>query len=445
MKANTLTMAAMVLAAATLLLGGCKKEDEKIKYVTQELRFDLPEDLTDVTSASINLLVLKNLNTAEEYNIMQPMVATSQSKPHINGALYATKTAEPLRVKVTVPEGLYNITMEGVVLQPGAAGLRASNIKAYAENVSITESDVALGSKTLTAFVSKNINSDGGWLIAEIFFAGTETPEGKQYTGDKYFRIYNNSNDTLLADGLCIAESALLSNGKNDYTPDPINSGNFPAAAIYRVPIGVNHRVAPGESILLVDNAIDHTAANSNSFNLTKADYEWYDESSNPNVLDVDNPDVPNMEKIYCYTATIWGPTVQGNRAYALCRLGNDEANQLGAEQYVADYKQIYSYDAYNPTTGEFIRTMSFDYWNIPHSWILDAVNCCPSTVWEWNLFPPQLDMGYTYVASTGQDKTRYGKSVRRKVQHGKILQDTNNSGEDFLTAQTANPYYQFH
>ena len=38
------------------------------------------------------------------------------------------------------------------------------------------------------------------------------------------------------------------------------------------------------------------------------------------------------------------------------------------------------------------------------------------------------------------QDKTRYGKSVRRKVLSGKTLQDTNDSSVDFLPEQPADP-----
>lgn len=57
-------------------------------------------------------------------------------------------------------------------------------------------------------------------MLAEIFFAGTETPEGKRYLGDKYFVVYNNSNDTLSADGLVLIEADLNSVQKYELTPD---------------------------------------------------------------------------------------------------------------------------------------------------------------------------------------------------------------------------------
>ena len=64
--------------------------------------------------------------------------------------------------------------------------------------------------------------------------------------------------------------------------------------------------VQPGGKLLIVDNALNHTVANPNSWDMTTADYEWYDESTNPQFTDIDNPKVPNLEKIYCSTLTAW-------------------------------------------------------------------------------------------------------------------------------------------
>ncbi|MBP5642495.1 MAG: DUF4876 domain-containing protein, partial [Paludibacteraceae bacterium] len=55
------------------------------------------------------------------------------------------------------------------------------------------------------------------------------------------------------------------------------------------------------------------------------------------------------------------------------------------------------------------------------------------------------IDAGWAYVSELGSDKSRYSLSVRRKnelVRDTMRLQDTNNSTEDFLHAQVANPFY---
>ena len=184
---------------------------------------------------------------------------------------------------------------------------------------------------------------------------------------------------------------------------------------------------------------MDHTKANSNSYDLSHADWEWYDQSTNPNVTDVDNPDVPNLEKIYCYTLTIWGPNNQGNTSFAIGRM----PDTLTVEQYLTQYRLDYDY--INVTiAGTF--NMSATTYLFPNEWVIDAVNLCPSDTYEWLVTDLSLDAGYTYVAATGSDKTRFGKSVRRKtsatINHLKVLQDSNNSTDDFQTAQQADPYY---
>jgi hypothetical protein len=297
---------------------------------------------------------------------------------------------------------------------------------------------LAVAAQTTDSIVCTLSGGNAGWVIAEVFFAGTQTPEGKNYIGDKYVVLYNNSNDTLDASGLVLIESKLKNTSKYTLTPDFRNK-HIGADALYRIPLDKPYRIAPGKRILLVDNAMNHTEANTNSFDLSTADWEWYDQSTNPKITDVDNPDVPNLEKIYCYTLTIWGPNNQGNTSFAIGRL----PDTLDVNQYLTQYKLDYDY--VNVTSaGTF--NMSATTYLFPNEWVLDAVNLCPSDTYQWLVVDLSLDAGYTYVAATGSDKTRFGKSVRRKtsvtIDQRRVLQDTNNSTDDFLTAQTADPFY---
>ena len=109
-----------------------------------------------------------------------------------------------------------------------------------------------------------------------------------------------------------IAESDFLTVSKQNYTPD-IMATDMAVAALYMIP-GSGHDVPvqPGGKLLIVNNALDHTKANPNSWDESTANYEWYDESTNPNFSDVDNENVPNLVKIYCYTKTIWSLHTQG-------------------------------------------------------------------------------------------------------------------------------------
>lgn len=59
---------------------------------------------------------------------------------------------------------------------------------------------------------------------------------------------------------------------------------------------------------------------------------------------------------------------------------------------------------------------MSDDGYKIPNSWILDAVNCSIKSEFVWLVTSPSLDLGWTYCGTVDKDASRYGKSVRRKV-----------------------------
>ena len=191
-------------------------------------------------------------------------------------------------------------------------------------------------------------------------------------------------------------------------------------------PFPQNPEIQPGESLLICDKAIDHREANSNSFDLSNADFEWYDDrDKNP---DIDNPQVTNLDKIYSSSLTTWSLHNQGLCAYAIARL------QVNKETFLKDYRYHADYI--------FINPMTIDRYQVPNAWIIDAVNISNKAQYAWNVVDASLDMGFTYCGEVALDKNRYNKSVRRKVlsttpDGRKILKDTNNSTEDFEAKAT--------
>src|SRR5690606_36701322 len=131
-------------------------------------------------------------------------------------------------------------------------------------------------------------SDDANFVLKEIFFTGNKTPEGKTYNGDKYFIIYNNSDEVLYADGLVLAQSTFLSVTKRAYTPD-IMANAFTADAIVMIPgDGDDYPIEPGKSFVVANNAINHLEYNSNSLDLTDADFEL----ELLGTINVDNPQV---------------------------------------------------------------------------------------------------------------------------------------------------------
>lgn len=77
--------------------------------------------------------------------------------------------------------------------------------------------------------------------------------------------------------------------------------------------------------------------------------------------------------------------------------------------------------------------------YKLPNDWIVDGVNCSVGTERVWNVLPPTVDAGWTHCGKMDKDPTRYFKSVRRKMLYlddkgNRVLQDTNNSTDDFNT-----------
>lgn len=291
-----------------------------------------------------------------------------------------------------------------------------------AENVEVTGNHHVIPIET-----SLSVESDD-FVFEEIFFAGTMRSTGSTYIGDGYVKIYNNTDHVLYADGLALVEAKFNSTQNWTYTPD-IRKDTMSVDAIYVIPgSGKEHPVKPGESLILCDVAIDHRHANPLSFDLSHADFEWYDESTNPSVMDIDNPDVPNLDKWYCYTQTIFILHKQGYKAYALARI------PIGKDKYLQKYHYTYDY-VMQTAAGTFY--MSQDAYKIPNSWIVDGVNLSVESERKWNTLPPTIDAGWTYCSKVKNDDSRFFRSVRRKMlylrEDGTMhLQDTNNSSEDF-------------
>lgn len=265
-------------------------------------------------------------------------------------------------------------------------------------------------------------------IIKEIFFTGTLQRSGNTYNGDQYIKLYNNTDHVIFADGLALFESLFLTTQKFNYTPDMVDKA-VSVDAIYVIPgSGTDYPVQPGETLLIADAAIDHRAINPNSFNLSNANFEWFDDSTDPRYSDLDNPAVPNLDKWYCYTNTVFLLHNRGFKAYGLARIPVDRDTFLKDAYYTVDYDQI-------TVAGSF--PMSKTGYLMQNDWIVDIVNLSVEAVYQWNVCVPALDSGWSYCGTIENDKTRFFHSVRRKadavgtdgIEH---LRDTNNSSLDF-------------
>lgn len=383
-----------IMMLLTLAFTACDSTDET--YVPATLSVEMPLGLDNVQFSDAE---------ATFTNVNNNAVYTTTQFTDNNGTF--TATMEP------IPEGTYNVAIKGTLTftKDGVAG--TAKVDQQSDNVAVSESSAAV------KLAVNTFDAKGGFVISEIFFPGTQTPEEKQYTKDQYVVISNNSDVTLYADSIAFVEAAFLNTTKREYTPD-IMAEAMSVDAVYMIPgTGTSVPVEPGKSLVLAINAMNHTEANPNSFDLSHADYEFYDESSSTSNQDTDNPDVPNLDKWYCYTLTIFILNNQGNKTYAIAKMRQDKDSYLADNYYEAKYMAVNG------------KEMSTKCYKVANDWILDAVNLAPSSTWQWNSVSAALDAGYAYVAATGSDKARFGKAVIRKKADGKWV-DTNNSSDDF-------------
>ncbi|GJH40699.1 DUF4876 domain-containing protein [Capnocytophaga sp. HP1101] len=388
----------LVLALGLVLLNACKKDDEPNNLqqtYNVTLQLQLPEGVT-ITGGNVNV-------TATELNRKEKTERTFTD-------------LSKKEVLLQLPAGSYEVSAKGQVTYTFKGESKQDQVALFINKIDVTAPVTQAAPLTFKVFRDD-------FVIEEIFFTGNLTPQGKQYNGDKYFKIYNNTDRVLYADGLIIAESQFTTPNKQEYTPDIMKEA-FTAIGIIQIPgNGTQYPVQPGASIVIADQGINHKESNPNAIDLSKADFEIGSGLS----YRVDSPSVPNV--INLYDNIIFDN--QGRRSYVIARLPQG----ITKDNFLNDYKYEFSWN-----TGVSVKTNSA--YKIPNEWIIDAVNSSVKSTFQWIITDPSIDAGYTYIATVASDKTRYGKSVRRKVlseNNGKtIFKDTNNSTDDFeITSPT--------
>ncbi|MCD8386470.1 MAG: DUF4876 domain-containing protein [Bacteroidales bacterium] len=283
-------------------------------------------------------------------------------------------------------------------------------------------------------------------LIEEIYFTGTPLPSTGVPNGknkDQYFLLTNNTDETLYADRLLIIESKNANAGKTwKEFLDPIIDDYCEAGAVMCIPgTGQDVPVLPGESLIIASNAINYregyTQGNSDfmieinpdGIDLSQADFEWYTQSTN-STIDIDIPEVPNVEMWYCYSLSIFILHDRGFQSYAIAT----PPAEVTQESFLADYSWENADYISHSLAGDFEMTLT-DAYKVPNSWVIDAVMCTVPSINQTRQFSTTLDAGYTYASpqNIDADSQRYGLSVRRRTDPstGRLI-DTNNSTNDF-------------
>lgn len=271
----------------------------------------------------------------------------------------------------------------------------------------------------------------GELVLDEIFFSGFIIPESNNsdsVDGDQYIKITNTTGETLYADGVIFAvsetDSQVASTGA--YWAYPNLPDGIGVNTLYKIPgNGTDVPVEAGKSVVLAISAQNFKSENGVGCDLSKADFEFYDEG-NEDYPDTDNPDVPNLVNWF---KSSWSFTSLHDRGYGSYAIALAPAG-MSSDSFMKDHawtgNRVMDFNGYHfedEITGAYV---------IPNDWVLDAVNCAVVEDLGTLAFNAVVDAGYTNVSTIDRDPERFGKSVLRKRDaEGKIV-DTNNSTNDF-------------
>lgn len=401
MKTKLLTLVLLVFCTAGFY--SCSDDDDEAKKTDVTITVANPTDLADMVTGKWTI-TLTERNTNRKYIVEG------------NGNTFST----------TIPEGDYKITGECPITYTFTGKTLDGALYISEDSKIVIGNTVTLA---LTSFPRGGYNGDnGGFVIEEIFYRGTATPEGKAYSGDKYIKLYNNTDKTLYADGLFLATTQRNTSIAYTYNPEIIAT-HVPVTGVIVIPgNGTQYPVEPGKSFILTESAIDHKSANRNSFDLTVADMEW----RNDHLINqpANNPNVPDATLV----CDFFSLHMNGLTSIIMGRL------EVSTDKFLADYAYEYTWKTvFNGT--EYERGPFVDY-KIPNEWVMDAVYTSVEGKADVPVFSPTLDMGWTYCGASFNDPLSYGTSVRRKVlsttDDGRnILKDTNNSAVDFTPSAT--------
>lgn len=411
------------------LITACNEDDEIIQTTSVTIELKSPKDLKETSPKFKNLaFVLENKNTGEKTG----------------------RTISSLAVQnLNVEDGLYDFMVTGdVAYETYYTFFETKKINGQIKKVKkkkiIFKSGKVRGAKDNIKIIGGVLKEEiplflhtpsNDFVFSEIFFSRSTTPEGKPYFGgDPYIEIYNNTDKVLYADGLCIATTSEVVQTVDklvDLKPD-FRSTAVVVGDVYRIPgSGKEHPVQPGSLLLIADVAIDHRENNPNSYDLSKANFEWFD---GLNADDVDVPEVPNLEKMIQGRPGAWNPNVNGYSSFILFRLDKNITPEQFAKDAAIHFTHFFSF-------GDIAYTYKENEWQVSNEKVIDAVQCSTPTSFEWHILDPSLDLSWTH---SGDNEGFNGHSVKRKVKRvengRKTLQDTNDSAFDFIPTAKGSP-----
>ena len=436
----------MSLTACLLFMAGCKKDDitsgVKPIAISVEVHMDATHTALQLTPAEVTVKISNN-TTGQSYTATtnQSGIAEFSSVSPGNYVLSAYKLIEAAEYEALT-------------------GIPTTNDVSF--NASMEVNLKASGLQELTLETGRI----GDLVFKQIYYAGSDTRNGAMFR-DQFIEIYNNSNEPIYADSLYSANShanqATVERGAETFNWSNsigMNAGGKDASKdfvymenLFMIPgSGKDHPIEPGKSLIIAATGLNHKAPYidnspdggkevvvldpSLTVDLSQADFEVYlqdylrDQQEpgtdfRPFKSDLDNPDVPNL-KIIRGTGNEWVMDATGREDFLIFRSS-------------APISSLPEFP--DPETQE-VTINTETYIQVPVELIIDAVEIMTPTTNKRTpkRLPSSLDGGPTFVTAGQYSSQSLIRKIAKRVGDRIILQDTNNSAEDFDTKNMADP-----
>lgn len=320
---------------------------------------------------------------------------------------------------------------------------------------------VAVNANISSALVRISSGNLGDLVIKQYYYAGSDTKLGANFR-DQFIEIHNNSDQTIYADGLYLVflegnvnnnvANYTLPNGQYNWSQTAgggtaANTDYVYSNILIKVPgNGSQYPILPGRSIVVAQTALNHKVPfndingagvaiqdPSKTVDLSQADFETYmgdynlSNGKKPFLWDIQNIMVPDMLVNY------WSIASNDLILNVNSMLGVGILRATDAE--ITGWKKVAAPKA--PVGTLFLQ--------IPKKYIIDGVDITDKEQKAPKDFPSDIDASRTFIVNNAglAEGTFTGLSVIRKTKEiisGRVvLQDTNNSANDFVTIK-ANP-----
>lgn len=344
-----------------------------------------------------------------------------------SGVSYTALTDASGSAKITVPNGLYRVTVSD----------RLDNdiFNGSAENIVIGGGDANVN-------VSLSHSKGGTLVIKEIYCGGcSKYPEEGTYQSDQYIIVHNNDNRVLYLDSLCLGIGAPYnSNSTNPWTTNDKTTGetvyqSFVPLVQVLWEIGGNGTSFPLESgkdaVICLRGAIDHTVKYKYSVNLNKPDYfVCYNSTYFSNTTYHPVPGDQIKQDHYLEVVKKFGPGTAYTVSVSSPAVVIFKAQGESVQDFAASDANII------PTPGSPSSYVAA----VPWEWIIDGIEVFNGgSSSNSKRISPAVDAGYVSLSDIYQGHTliRYVDEEATAKSGYEVLKDSNNSSNDCYERKT--------